>query len=46
MILALNDFLGCKKLKIVNIKVTPSCNNIHLIVKFNGGLKYIRAYLQ
>ena len=31
--LTLTDFLGCKKLKLVNIKVKPSCN-IHLILKF------------
>ena len=37
-----NDFLGCEKLKIVNIKVNPSCN-MHLILKFYVGLKHMRA---
>ena len=42
MILNLEFFFRMQKTKIVNIKVNPSCN-IHLILKFYVGLKYIRA---
>ena len=42
MIPNLNDFLECKKLKIVNTKINPSCN-IHMILKFYVSPKCIRA---
>ena len=40
--LTLTVIPGCKKLKIVNIKVNPS-GNIHLNLKFYVDLKYVRV---
>ena len=42
MIPNLEQHFRTQKLKIVNIKVSPFCN-IHLILKYCVGLKYIRA---